>query len=191
MPSYLGQIARSNRIDDDGTRTKGSPINNADLQATYDAIEGAIFSGNFPNVAVRSLLDMVMAGIPFNAGGTDAVGEAAVAYPAGATLDLLAPNSRPIVLDSAHVFYGQYKFEAVLNTNNAAYEARLALFNLTDAPNTVMMEILSTSLTGQLVQSGVLVWPAPGAAKTYGFKLRTTNAAGLAKAWGIRLIRVS
>lgn len=191
MPSYLGQIPRTTRINDDGTKTKGTPLNDAELQAQYDAIEQRTFSGNHPNVAMNSLLDNVMAGIPFDFGGDPNMAASNIAYEVGATYDKLAPGSRPLSLKSEHVLYGRYKLEAVLNTSDVAYTTTLGIFNLTDAPNVALAEITTTVTTGELKQSADLVFPVPtGAAKVYGVKIKTSNAAGFAKAWGIRLIRV-
>jgi hypothetical protein len=190
-----GHIPRVNVINDDGTRTRGTPINAELVQQMYDSIEMRILSGNFVDVSVKSLIDTVMAGLPAALGGSMNLASTDIAYPAGAAYTALAPGSTPHQFDSALAIDGTYALEAVLATNNAAYAATLALVNLTDAPDTPIVEITSTSLTGAIVRSAAIT-PATGfgiagTPKVYGVKLKTANAAARAKAWGIRLIRVS
>lgn len=192
MPGFLGQIPRSAWINDDGTRTKGTPLNDAELQKIYDAVETITLSGNFPNIALNSLLDNIIAGIPFDFGGDRNVGDNAVAYPIGGAMVDLAPGTRPLNLDAAHILKGTYRIEAVLQSSDAAQAASIALFNLTDAPDVALAgsEISAASIGGALVQSApVTGFAAAGASKVYGIKLKSANVGSMAKAWGVRLVR--
>jgi hypothetical protein len=184
-------LPRTKWINDLGDRVSGTPLNDQELQKIYDAIESRVVSGNFVDVAVNSIVDNYMAGLPFIFGGSPDVGVTDVAYPAGATLDVLAPNTGPLLLPMWLVGAGKYRVEAVLVSNNVAYTTTLGLFNLTDTPNVPIVEISSTSVTGALVPSGDIVFATSAATKTYGVKLKTDNAAGVAKAYRVRFYRAS
>lgn len=189
MPAFKGQIPRTHRINDDGSRTRGTPLNDQELQAQYDAIETVTYSGNFPDVALNSLLDNIMAGIPFAFGGSSDVAVSDVAYPAGAAIAVLAPGTRPLSLNGAHVTQGTYRIQGIVSTEDAAHTATLGLFNLTDAPDAPLVEISTNVVGGELKESVPITFAIPGAAKLYGLKLRTSDGAGFAKAWGVRLVR--
>ncbi len=62
------------------------------------------------------------------------------------------------------------------------------LVNLTDAPDTAIVTISSTSSTGEIKTSGAITFATGGTAKTYGIK---TNSAGTGFAWGLHLVRLT
>lgn len=131
----------------------------------------------------------ILAGIPFMFGGDANGSESLDVYPTGSTFDALAQGTRPIDIDSALVAAGTYIIEAVMKVDKVIYEARVALFNLSDAPDLAMNETVSSSQTGAIVQSTPIVFAA--GVKRYGVKLRASNTAARATAWGIRLRRTA
>lgn len=139
-----------------------------------------------------SLYRNVIAGVPIKPfGGHVTLFRKDTSYPVGATADKLAPNTRIWALDSANLPDGVYKLEAMLAVDNAAATVTLALVNLTDASETEMVTITSTSTTGALVRSSAITFAAAGVTKNYGVKIKTSNATHGAYAWGIEVIRES
>ena len=183
---------RSEWLDDDGTKTYGTPVDNEELQKIYDNIEDEIESSNKPNVRVYSIIDNLIAGVPFDFGGDPNAWIDRATFSTGAGYDpdsIIAPGSRVWKVDPA-LLSGSLYLEALLRTNNVLKTARLALFNMTDAPNVAMVTITSASLTGELVRSGVITWPAGGSEKTFAVKLMTDpDATALANGWGYRVYR--
>lgn len=128
--------------------------------------------------------------LPHYFGGSAQANISQAAYPAGATFDKLAPNTDVVVFDSAVLPQGTYKLQAMLQVDNGANTVTLGIMNLTDgAPNTALVEITSTSTTGEQKTSTGITFAAGGASKTYGIKIKVSG--GNAWAWGIRLIRTA
>jgi hypothetical protein len=114
----------------------------------------------------------------------------ATSYPSGTGGDTLHAGTRTISLDSATLASGgTFKLSAMLKGEGGG-TATLALVNLTDgSPDTAMVEISSSSTTGALLESGAITFPAGGATKSYGLKLKTS--AGAAYAWGGAVARTA
>lgn len=185
----MGTMARSHFTDDDGSGAAGSIINESELQKIYDNVDAEVKSASNPTVTTKSIIDCLLAGIPFPFGGTSLYGVLQAAYPSGATGDKLSPNTGVFHVDAA-LLTGTYKLEAMLATEASA-TVSLALVNLTDgAPDTPLVTITSTSTTGLRVQSSAITFAAAGAAKDYGVKIKTDDVTKKGFAWGIRLIRV-
>jgi len=196
----MGTLARSAWQDNtlpDGS--DGTPVNDAELQKIYDAVEGDVRSANFPVASTKSIIDDIMAGIPVTLGGAD-VWTPDNAYPAGSVYfntatgnTILIPLARIWRVDSALLLQGTYVLEAMLQVDNAAAVAHLGLFNLTDAPNVAMVEAVSDANGpgGYIYQSPAIVFPAPGAVKNYGAKLYVSPAGYRAKAWNVRVVRIA
>lgn len=159
-------------------------------QAT--AIAGSVLTAAFWNTYVRDdstfLYDAAVrnqiAGVPHYFGGSAIAPTTNAAYPSGSSSDKLAPDSDLLVLPSGTPD-GTFKLEAVLATDGGG-TVTLALVNLTDAPDTPVVEISSTSATGARQQSSSVSLTA---SKTYGVKVKV--GAGNGWAWGIRLARTA
>jgi hypothetical protein len=188
----MGQLNRSEWIDDDGSRLTGTPVDNEELQKIYDALDDELMSVNKPYITTRSIIDNLIAGVPFDFGGSPNTWTDRATYATGPGYDpetIIAPFSRIWKVDPA-LLGGVMYLEAILRTNDATQQARLALVNMTDAPNAVMVEIVTNSLTGAIVRSGAIAWPAGGAEKEFAVKLMTaTPNVAMANAWGIRVYR--
>ena len=189
----MAGVNRFHWEDDDGTLLKGSPVSDEDLQMIFDALDDEVQSINHPDVTTRSIIDNLLGGAPFFFGGDHRTWVDRDSYATGAGYDpdtILAPGSRVWKVDTA-LLGGNFYLEAILRTNNAAKLARLALVNLTDAPNVPMVEVTSASLTGALVRSGLITWPAPGTEKEFGVKLMTdTPQTAQANGWNYRVFRL-
>jgi hypothetical protein len=161
-------------------------------QTTGDLITAAIWNAQVDAInTAKSFADDVKIGMPFLFGGSALYPTINTAYPTGATLDKLAPSTGVLNLDAANLSGATYALEAILAVEGGA-TVSLALVNLTDgAPNTAIVTITSTSATGAKVTSGTITFATPGAAKDYAVKIKSSNAADRAYAWGIRLIRTS
>lgn len=122
-------------------------------------------------------------------GGAPSLGTTDAAYPAGATLDKILFGSNSPSFDSGSLV-GTWALRAMLRSDDGASTVTLGLMNLSDgAPNTALVEITSTSAVGQFVTSGTITFPAAGAAKSYGLKLKV--AAGFGQAWDAQLVRTA
>jgi len=194
----MGKVARSAWINDDGTRTKGTPLNDAELQKIFDGVEADTLSANYPAINTKSTIDNAIVQGVFSFGGNDAVDHTDLAYPTGATYftgagaQVLAQNTRYLELNSALLQQGTYLLEAMMRVNSGAYTVTAGLFNLTDSPDaTPVAEIASSSTTGALVTSAAIVFPAPGAVKVFGVKVKVNNVNALGRVWGIRLVRLN
>lgn len=172
-------MQRSIWIDDSGSGADGTVINNAELQKIYDNIELELVSANFAAIKAKAIIDAVMLGGGPYFGGDAGRYRRNTALPTGNTYDLLAPGTAIFNADPAW-FTGSWRFEAVLRlepggtAGGATVSA--ALVNLTDAPNTPLVTITSTSDVGQRVRSGIVALGAGGAAKDFGIKVWTSNA---------------
>lgn len=189
----MGQMNRSEWIDDDGSRLTGTPVDNSELQLIYDAIDDEVMSVNKPYITTRSIIDNVIAGVPFDFGGSPNSWTDRATYATGPGYDpetIIAPMSRIWKVDPA-LLGGTMYLEAILRTNDITQSARLALVNMTDAPDAPMVEIFTNVLAGAIVRSGAIVWPAGGAEKEFAVKLmtETSGVGSMANAWGIRVYR--
>lgn len=196
----MGTLARTAWQDNtlpDGS--DGTPVNNAELQKVYDAIEGDVRSANVPTVSTKSIIDDVIAGVPVLMGGDD-VWTPDNVYPNGSVFFntatgtfILIPLARIWRVDSAYLQQGTYVVEAMLQVDNAAAVAHLGLFNLTDAPNAAMVEVVSDANGpgGFIYQSPPIVFPAPGVVKNYALKIYASPAGYRAKVWSARIVRIA
>jgi hypothetical protein len=188
----MARVNRSVWIDDDGTRLVGTPINNDELQKIYDNIDSEVASVNKPAISTRSIIDNLIAGVPFDFGGTPNGWVDRATYATGAGYDpdtIIAPATRVWKVDPA-LLSGTMYLEAILRTTGATKTARAALFNMTDAPDVPMVEIFTASLTGALLRSAAIVWPAGGAEKEFCIKLMTeAPQTEQADGWGYRVFR--
>lgn len=110
-------------------------------------------------------------------------------YPSGATYDKCHAGSAWFNKNSGDLPGGTYKLEAMLMGAGGG-TVTLALVNLTDgSPDTALVEISSSSTTGERQISGAITFAAAGAAKTYGLKAKVNSGAGFA--WAARLTRTA
>lgn len=108
------------------------------------------------------------------------------AYPSGATFDKLHAGTAPFDENSANLA-GTYILEATLMAGGGT--VTLGLVNLDDgAPDTAIVEVSSTSATGQLRQSSSITFAAAGSSKKYGVKAKVS--AGTGYVWGARIRKV-
>lgn len=186
----MANVNRSEWIDDDGSRLVGTPINNEELQKVYDNIDDEVASPNKPDIQTHSIIDNVVAGIPFPFGGDSSAWTDRATYATGAGYDpdlIIAPGSTVWKVDPA-LLVGVLKLEAILRTNDPTKAASLALVNMSDAPNVPLVEITTNLVAGALLRSAAIVWPAAGVEKEFAVKLKT-EAGGMANAFGIRVFR--
>lgn len=131
----------------------------------------------------------------FTFGGSNDAGSLDLSYPAGATYDKLAPDTGVLSADGNNMSAGFY-LQAILRTTDPTTVATLSLFNLTDAPNTVMtgagavpITLTSQSTTGELKTSSVPIIFSSGL-KQYGVKMLISGGGvGYGFAYSIRLTR--
>lgn len=130
----------------------------------------------------------LIAGLPFVFGGSALMPVTQTAFPSGGTCDMLAPDTGVFWLDSANLpTGGTVVLEAVLAVE-AGGTVTLSLVNLNDAPDTPMVNITSTSATGARQVSAAITFASAGVVRAYGVKIKTSDAAKRAWAWGIRLV---
>lgn len=114
------------------------------------------------------------------------------AYPIGVGYDALVPDSYPVELNAVELYLGTYILEASARVDLAGARVKLALFDLTNAPNTPIVgsEITFTSgeLVGERKRSGSFT--IPSADTLLGVKLTTDSALIGGAAWGCRILRV-
>lgn len=60
----MGTIARSTWVDDDGSGTTGSIVNNAELQKVYDNIDAEVKSATNSSTQTKQVIDMVLGTSP-------------------------------------------------------------------------------------------------------------------------------
>jgi hypothetical protein len=184
----MGTLARTVWTDDDGSGTTGSIVNNAELQAIYDAVEGDLKSANFAAVTTKSVQDNMLAGEIHFFGGDQGEAVADAAYPAG---DVIAvhPGTNEWRVDKAHLT-GTYKLEAMVKADASGGIVTVELYNLTDAAGIASSEAAGTgSTTGERAISGAITFPAAGTTKRYGIKVKVS--AGMGFCWGVRLVRTA
>lgn len=110
-----------------------------------------------------------------------------VALPSGATYDKLHAGTTIWPLDSANLV-GDYVLQAMLMVIGVG-SVQLSLVNLTDgSPDLAMVTVSSNSVLGELQQSATITFPAGGATKNYGVKIKNTGGV-LGFAWGIQIVR--
>jgi len=115
------------------------------------------------------------------------------AYPAGSLFSALVPGSWPILLDGSGLYgSGSYVIEANAKVASAGARVKVALFNLTTAPNTVMtgseITFSTSEVIGERMRSSAITIPA--GSNQYGVKLTVNSTVIGGAAWGIRLLRV-
>ena len=147
-----------------------------------------------PSIGALKLIEKTSAGVQFGPtvdpvsptnAGASGLGEVfvfgsnssaavtATSFPSGATYDKLAPGTSVWIVDPA-TLSGTYQLEAV-GVQETAGTLTVALVNLSDgAPDTPIATCAITSLTGQTVDSGAIVFPAGGVAKSFGVKVKVS-----------------
>jgi hypothetical protein len=114
-------------------------------------------------------------------------------YPSGTTADKLSPTTKILPLDSANAT-GTWALRGMLKTSNGAagHGCTVGLVNLSDgSPDTKLVEITSSSTTGEIVTSTAITFATAGASKNYGVKLKSGNSATYVTAWGLELVRTA
>jgi hypothetical protein len=138
------------------------------------------------DIASSSLGQTFGTGEVFNFNGDASAPVTDTTYDAGSTFDNLHAGTGVMVIDS-DTLVGSYVLEAMLISDGSLIRA--ALVNLSDgAPDTPIVEVDSVSVTGERVQSDVIVFPAGGSEKVYGIKTKISAGAGYV--WGVKLVRV-
>lgn len=115
------------------------------------------------------------------------------AYPTGALQTALVPDSHTVLLNGSSLYgTGTYVLEASARVQAAGVRAKVALFDLTNAPNVAIagseITFTTSEVVGERLRSSGLVIPAGSA--SYGVKLTVNSTVLGAAAWGIRLLRV-
>lgn len=118
-------------------------------------------------------------------GGNPVTPITVTAYPSGTGYDKMHPGTMLLYADPAGLA------GAVLETmlqSTGGVTVSLALVNLSDgSPDTPMVELTSTSATGERKVSAAVVWPAGGVTKIFGIKAKVSSVAGAGFAFGARL----
>jgi hypothetical protein len=187
----MGTLLRSVWQNSPGPADQGTPIGNEELQKIYNNVEAEVRSAYFTTITTKSIIDNLMARLPFFFGGAQDTFEDTTSYVTGATLDKLAPNTRPWNVDPNWVAVGTYELEAIMMTSDVAQAAKVSMVNLTDSADVAMFTMQSTSLTGERVRSGPITFPAGGAFKDFGLKLYSAGGGARAWMWGAQLIRTA
>lgn len=141
------------------------------------------------NIAAVSLTTTSLDVSVFSMGGdsTSPCAAAQLAYPAGATYDKLHAGSVIWPLDSANLI-GDCVLAGMLMVVGVG-SVQLALVNLTDgSPDIALVTISSSSTVGERQESAVISFPAGGASKNYGIKIKNTGGV-LGFAWGVQIVR--
>ncbi len=108
-------------------------------------------------------------------------------YPSGATADKLHAGSAIYSVDSADL-PGTYALEVMCIGSGGTLT--VALVNLSDgAPDTPLVTVTSTSTTGERKVSSAITFPASGADKTYGVKVKVSAGSGYA--WAAKITRTA
>jgi hypothetical protein len=113
------------------------------------------------------------------------------AYLVGATFDKLVPTSHTVVLNRAALYLGTYVLEASARVGVVAgARAKVGLFDLTNSPDTPLVEIEFTpdEMVGERKRSSGFVIPASDT--TFGVKMTTNDIAVSSAVWGCRILRV-
>lgn len=111
----------------------------------------------------------------------------ATSYPSGTTIDKTHAGTSVHNLDSDSIPDGTYVLEGMLLALSGI-TVTAGIVNLSDGnPDVALVEITSTSATGERKRSSAITLPAGGAAKDLAIK--TEVSAGSGFAWGLRLLR--
>lgn len=125
--------------------------------------------------------------LPIQFGGSQSVGRSDTSYPAGSSGDKVVPNGIIQRFAMSRLPPGVYKLRGMVAGSGGA-TGTAALYNLTD--NVELGSIASTATTGaSLESSAITITHADTTEKDYGVKLKTSNAANPAWAWGLELFR--
>jgi hypothetical protein len=110
-------------------------------------------------------------------------------YPSGATFDKCHAGTAIYAVDSATIAPGTYTLTGMLASVGGDV-LTVALVNLTDgAPDTPLVTMTGTSLTGATATSGAITFAAAGSTKSYGIKAKITAGSGFA--WALQLVKAS
>lgn len=109
-------------------------------------------------------------------------------YPSGATLDKCLAGCGVWYVDSA-TLVGTYQLELLLLSVGGGLVS-IALVDLDDgSPDTPIVEVTSTSATGERKRSASIAFAAGGVSKNYAVKGKVASGSGYA--WTIRVLRVA
>jgi hypothetical protein len=123
----------------------------------------------------------------FLLGGDPVSPVTATSYPSGALFTACHAGTSIVRFDSGTLPSGTYVLEGMLAAAGGTITA--GLVNLSDgAPDTAVVEITSTSTSGERARSAAITFPAAGSAKEFGVKVKVSAGSGFA--WGLRLLRV-
>jgi hypothetical protein len=128
-------------------------------------------------------------------GGDPVLPSTAIAYPTGGTVDKLVPSSEVWFLLPSDLPSGTFALQAMMKVNNALGQGTIALFNLDDAPDTVIpgSQVSGTvgQQTGELITSTAMSLLGPVTAKRWGVKVKSNNVAYGVSVWGLRIVQLS
>jgi len=150
----------------------------------YDSDD--VLQDSFDPIA-STALNASIGGAAFTFGGNDFYPIVVTSYPSGTGVSTVHPGTSFFSVDSDDLV-GTYVLQGMLQVS-AAETVTAALVNLSEgSPDTAIVEISSTSTSGELQTSTAITFSAGGTARTYAVKTKT--AAGVpASAWGLALVR--
>lgn len=120
----------------------------------------------------------------FSFAGEETANVTATTY---AGTDTIHQGTAILSLNSANLPPGVYKLNGVLFSASGASTISAALVNLTDAPDTAIIEIGTSSTGPALVTSGAITFAVAGSTKEYGIRCKVS--AGTGHACGFYLTR--
>jgi hypothetical protein len=160
-----------------------------DRQATFNWYIGINSTGE-PSLSFNRFMGFVV-----TLGGSASDYSYQTGYPSGNSADKLVPNSEIWYMLPSDLDAGTYAIEAMMKTNNAAGQGTIALFNLDDAPDTVLggsdVQGSVGQQTGEVVTSNPISFGSPISRKRFGVKVKSNNAAYGVAVWGIRVVQLS
>lgn len=123
----------------------------------------------------------------FDLGGDADAPITATSYVSGATFDKIHAGTVPWPVDSANVV-GAVALQAT-GKQDTSGTLTVALVNLSDgAPDTPLVTVTMTSLTGAVATSAAITLAAAGVVKNYGIKPKVSANTGFA--WGCKIVRI-
>lgn len=181
VPSYSGLSANTYYVGATGAITSSRPQNGRIIGRAVSTTVLLLMPES------RSvLLDCIET--PIFLGGSANIGRTDTSFPAGTTSDKLVPGGVMQNFAQSRLPPGVYKLRGILAIDNAAGTVTADLYNLDD--NTSMASITSISTTGErVVSSAITINAADTTEKSYGVKIKTSNATYAAYGWGFELFR--
>lgn len=163
-----------------------------------DALSYKFIVTDSAGVAVGLTMDPVTS-VALGAGGSgvgevfDFGGDAdspvtATSYASGATFDKLHAGTAVWSVDSANVV-GTIALQAT-GVQDTSGTLTVAVMNISDgAPDTPLVTVTMTSLTGEVATSSAITLAAAGAVKQYGIKTKASANTGFG--WGVKIVRTA